>query len=124
MWNPAKNIKKNEAIALFMGAIYHRPDPHREWVYDFGNKRPTQWSSQLWEADQLEYHISWDWLMPVVERIQKDGKFVVTIIGTRCTILDVELNEGQGTDANDLLLSIWETVGDFCMKYSKETVNG
>lgn len=124
MWNPAKNLEKNKAIALFMGAKYHKPDPYREWVYDFGNNRPTQWSSQLWEAEQLEYHICWDWIMPVVERIQKDGKYVVTIMGTRCTVSNVNYTISYSSEGDDLLLSVWECVGDFCMKHSKETVNG
>jgi hypothetical protein len=36
-------------------------------------------------ASDLEYHRSWDWLMPVVERIESDERYDVDILqyGTR-----------------------------------------
>lgn len=60
---------KNNLIAEFMGAKQDSyPDSMPKWVNIFG----------IWEDNpKLEYHCSWDWLMPVVEKIAKE--FDVTI---------------------------------------------
>jgi hypothetical protein len=36
------------------------------------------------KADSLKYHSSWDWLMPVVKKLEKDHE--VMIYGTSCSI--------------------------------------
>lgn len=59
-----KNIEEkniligNQLIAEFMG--FERLESYKIW---FDNKGK--------EVHQLEFHISWDWLMPVVEKIKK-----------------------------------------------------
>ena len=39
------------------------------------------------DLSQMEYHISWNWLMPVVEKIESDERYDVDILqyGTRIT---------------------------------------
>lgn len=66
--------EKNEVIAKWMGAKYdpdwgrgRMPDPG-SWVYAMDN-RPTPHSCCNWTSETLEYHSSWDWLMPVVRKI-------------------------------------------------------
>jgi hypothetical protein len=54
----------NELIAEFMGVSRHRTEPHLFWC------QPYNCFTSL---DNLAYHSSWDWLMPVVERIAKAG---------------------------------------------------
>lgn len=57
-------IEKNRLIAEFMGAkvngpCVNYPQPH--------------FKIKLWSDTELEYHTSWDWLMPVVEKIESLG---------------------------------------------------
>jgi len=54
--------ESNKLIAEFMGVDIH------EFVMNGGKK---------WE-----YHSSWDWLMPVVEKIEELGSY--TVMGTKC----------------------------------------
>lgn len=61
-------LEKNKVIATFMGA---REDDFDEWGigWSFPQK---EWymPRQAPNADELRYHDSWDWLMPVVEKIE------------------------------------------------------
>lgn len=53
----------NELIALFMGM---KPCEcgGKEIHYRYGEKN---W--EVWMVEELKYHQSWDWIMPVVEKI-------------------------------------------------------
>ena len=61
------NIKDNKMIAEFMGMEFSKGQYYRT-IYNSGD-----WISQ----DELQYHTSWDWLIPVVDKIEsmrdKDG---------------------------------------------------
>jgi hypothetical protein len=67
-------MKNNKIIALFMGDI-NSLDAKVSF-----NKNCT--------VDELQYHKSWDWLMPVVEKIEQtnDGCTLVIIEDERCYI--------------------------------------
>ena len=54
-------INKNKLIAEFMGLKEHKGS------YYFINKE--EWIPDV----ELEYHKSWDWLMPVIEKIETRG---------------------------------------------------
>jgi hypothetical protein len=57
-------IEGNKLIAEFMGAFYSTSDqPNPYWVGVPDN-------GQYLGTHRLQYHSSWDWLMPVVERIE------------------------------------------------------
>lgn len=62
----------NEIIALFMGAKWKRriTDSFVGDVLEFSEGVPT-WHKPYWSSATLKYHTSWDWLMPVVEKIAK-----------------------------------------------------
>jgi len=51
-------MNQNKRIAEFMGLEFSKGEYYRP-IYNSGD-----WISQ----DQLQYHTSWDWLMPVVEK--------------------------------------------------------
>lgn len=80
----SKKVKKtdNELIAEFMGLKEHKGS------YYFINKE--EWIPDV----ELEYHKSWDWLMPVVEKIEnfifdENNSYNVTIGSTNyCVIQD------------------------------------
>jgi len=49
------------------------------------NKNPYISSADGYLEDDLEYHLSWDWLMPVVEKIESLG-YELIIAESRCKI--------------------------------------
>lgn len=54
-------MKDNKLIAEFMGIRYEE------------NKNSHESSWAYYEDCELEYHTSWDWLMPVVEKCYESG---------------------------------------------------
>ena len=70
----------NKLIAEFMGWKHHEDKSYDEY-----------------EMNNLKYHTSWDWLMPVVEKIESihsdfHGYFGVYICSNGCTIQATRLN--------------------------------
>ena len=61
------NDKDNKLIALFMGL---KQDPHNEYYLIDENKDVGY--EHIHESCFL-YDSSWDWLMPVIEKIENDG---------------------------------------------------
>lgn len=69
-------LESNKLIAEFMGA-----NPCKDWQgyngYNHEDWYHTQWSSRYqdnlelysYKYSDLKYHFSWEWLMPVVEKI-------------------------------------------------------
>ena len=72
-------IEGNKLIAAFMG--YNTDD---ERIVAFGTPY----------GEDLEYNSSWDWLMPVVERIECECFFSVIINEKSCQIIDTETKIG------------------------------
>jgi hypothetical protein len=72
-------IEENKMIAEFMGAKYYP----KASLFSF-KKWSDAWVFQRmlyigFSDNQLKFHSSWDWLMPVVEKIEKEGYgFTVT----------------------------------------------
>ena len=66
-----ENTENNKLIVEFMGAELDVSCAH----YDECEVDPTLIKNvnPLWRRyDEMEYHSSWDWLMPVVEKIKKN----------------------------------------------------
>ena len=76
-------MKNNKLIAEFqnMGVNVITIDDVRK------NKNPYISSADGYLENDLKYHISWDWLMPVVEKIESDERYDVDILqyGTKIT---------------------------------------
>ncbi len=62
-------IDGNKLIAQFMGAVWkYQEHPYNSYAWYFeANIRPTKHSSSWW--DEFLYHEEWNWLMPVIEKI-------------------------------------------------------
>jgi hypothetical protein len=58
-------MKTNQIIAEFMGVNVITLDDVRK------NKNPYFSSADGYLKDNLKYHTSWDWLMPVVDKIEQ-----------------------------------------------------
>ena len=69
-------MKDNKIIAEFMGLT----EPFE--LPQFGTIRPDGEFKTEFNTHQLKYHTSWDWLMPVVQKIRlEDLDFDVLEIG-------------------------------------------
>lgn len=131
-------IEGNKMIAVFMGAI-----PCKDWLdidgYEHKDWYHTQWSNRLQENlelysyrySQLEYHSSWDWLMPVVEKIESLDKLggIVTIQQGQCKITSRMLGDNSvyANKSNYMLMgakgklfSTYEAVVEFIKWYNTQ----
>lgn len=78
-----------------------------------------------WYINDIKFHSSWDWLMPVVEKIESLG-FTVSIYHNICKIeknIDYLTNEEYvqlRKDFNSKLDSVYQTVVEFIKKYNNE----
>jgi len=98
----------NELIAEFMGLqsknvpVYKYiddPNPVRKEVYLIGVKQ--------YSVDKLKYHTSWNWLMPVVEKIESLGYRVLIVTDE----VDIESNAKN---------SIQKSFGTYCPDGTKK----
>ena len=97
----------NKLIAEFMGCPYHMNDEDCEYY--------EVWHDELIPVDSLEYHTKWDWLMPVVEKIEKELGFDVIITLYSCMI-------GDTADGfrEDKISSTWWAIVKFITWYNKQ----
>lgn len=68
--NKEEIIEGNKLIALFMGATL--TEDKRDQEYMFEASPSPEYAAIYWRISQMKYHSSWDWLMPVVEKILKN----------------------------------------------------
>mgnify|MGYP001106965138 CR=1 FL=1 len=79
-------IKTNRMIAFFMGARNLQGMPHEVWLPVHGVNRID--TVDLGKGPILEYHKSWDWLLPVVVKLNdslrgsKNPNIPITVIPT------------------------------------------
>jgi hypothetical protein len=66
-----EQLDNNKIIARFVGKEHDK----RPSYYYFGEINAE--GNQHWKLDtDMEFHISWDWLMPVISKITKDEKYI------------------------------------------------
>ena len=106
-------IEGNRLIAEFCGAKLGK-DGKCEFVKIDTNKNGSKtllpdnykfphWTFAFSWINDLKYHSSWDWLMPVVEKIEsiKDdyhGKFQVFINSNQCVIQSINIFKKRKND--------------------------
>ena len=83
------DMEENKLIAEFMGDVFYKNTGH--WYNSEG-------CDIAWAEDELQYHTSWDWLMPVVDKInsikcKNNGYYGVEIYPNAVRIEDGDSNE-------------------------------
>src|ERR1044072_3730139 len=59
-------LKGNKLMAEFMGfTVFHKRYPRNHGI----GAPEAEWKDMI--VEKAKYHTSWDWLMPVVEKIEK-----------------------------------------------------
>ena len=115
----------NKLIAEFMGHTDVVIGTHyNEKRYPSGT---AVWSKKDHETYYHDYNISWDWLMPVVEKILNDNTSCCSYGAPhyfseqeewRFTMLDDQLNDQQG-EGDTMIDSTYKTVVKFITWYNK-----
>lgn len=117
-------IEGNRLIAEFVD--YEKEsfedEPIRYYVHNHlictEDINPWESSSEDWNSwlttEEMKFHSSWDWLMPVVEKIEKTGH-MVNICEDRCSI-DVEIDEFGTTKIE----AVWLAVVEFIKWYNQK----
>jgi len=116
-----KDLKINEAegnklIAKFMGLKPNPSDGGRTWGYEVIEMNGETYSPE-WTT--LKYHKSWDWLMPVVDKIEDMG-YYFTICRWTCSVSEEwkdETKHGISTDSK--INAVYKSVITFVNWYSR-----
>ena len=110
-------IEGNKLIAEFMDDIYTL---ERGNIINFLEKPSKFETSNSFEANELLYHSSFDWLMPVVEKIEGMG-IKVEIEGNGCDINRLNpfhpYNNGAACDSK--IESVWLALVEFIKWYNQ-----
>jgi hypothetical protein len=76
--------ENNKLIAEFMGMQKGHPDKDESrWENDWFEKLTIDgniFESGRRHSEPLGFHSSWDWLMPVVDKIESDERFDVNVL--------------------------------------------
>lgn len=109
--------ESNKLIAEFMGAELDGEDWHitgREWTVS--NKR---------YPGNLQYHTSWDWLMPVIEKIESHGCIVnISIcLGRMCNIIKPTASPLQIaiSESNSLIDAVYDAATQFIQWHNQQS---
>ena len=70
-----------------------------------------------------DYSKSWDWLMPVVEKINSTGRFEVNIGYGHCNITDGEDKLTLSLQGKSTFNAIYKAVVEFINYYNRENDN-
>ena len=109
-------MNNNKLIAEFMGIPSYKQGRYLMFEYADNNHRTEQ---------DLAYHTSWDWLMPVVEKIEEDDEIDVNILlnGTRIfkwrTDTDIVNNVAQ-ISFDKKIEHVYDAVVEFIKEYNDE----
>jgi hypothetical protein len=124
--------KRNEAIALFMGGKLSKPRNAMNAPYwKFASK--ATWSGNPEKIYTLYYNKLWDWLMPVVEKIESDkGKATLLYTnpwdyrGLHTFSIYKEMDENKDmrgriveSVSNSKIEAVFIAVSDFCLNQVK-----
>lgn len=121
-------VEGNKLIAEFMDGVF---DDKIKSLLVTPVKSPA--GNYVNWTDKLKYHSSWDWLMPVVEKIQNMG-FFVSILGdgrlpntkelptNYCNIFKDNFNleliiDGGNIPSKSKIDSVWQSIIQFIQWY-------
>lgn len=125
-------LDNNYNIAVFMGSKYSKDrlldiNDNQIFVPLHGVCRYDTIESG--KGKILEYHKSWDWLIPVIEKIEKQGCIIqVSFSGiTNCKITVGNFKEPiitvANTESQDSMKAIYTAVIEYIKWYNNEKTN-
>lgn len=107
-----QKIEGNTAIALFDGWDLHPEKSDLIWKSE----------STMRLISSCDYHDSWDWLMPVVEKIESLRFTSLVIADKRCSILNIDTGflADIKDEADTKIEAVWLAVVAFCKWYNEQ----
>ena len=119
-------MKDNKLIAEFMGMTYGDTNDDSVII------QMTSQGNEVVPIESMKYHISWDWLMPVVEKIEctktddednSDSFFNVMIEVFECNIngRDICICENGNTKLEATYRAVVEFIKDINKRLTDET---
>lgn len=102
----------------FMGyTVTERIDEYKVYVW----KNKTHYVVHECHREEGEYHTSWDWLMPVVEKIEKKKgvHFVISELG--CDIYSFGKHISNCREETKIL-TVWQAVVEFIKWYNQNKI--
>lgn len=110
-------LENNKLIANFMGVQIGK----ELYSYRVGVTKPLQ-------EKHLNYHKSWGWLMPVVEKIESENMMAtVVIICSKCQITLFDFDSvpkfAKTIETNDKLKATWLCVVDFVKWHNLQSMS-
>ena len=112
-----KTKSGNKQIAIFMGLSYCEKHQYEGWYEN------SEHNHRICDIDRLQYHLSWDWLMKAVEKIENcfDGEAEVQISDEVCSVRYPRLPMGQIYSVADTkILATWNAVVAFVIWYQTQ----
>lgn len=118
-----ETTENNKLIAEFMGMNYGDPNDNSVMT------QMTPQGNEVVRIDSMKYHTSWDWLMPVVQRIEctstdnkdnSDNFFNVTIEVFECNINGVDTSINISHNAQTKIKTTYNAVVEFIKEYNKQ----
>lgn len=100
-------------------------DMHDHYTTIEGNRLIAEFLG--WHLDpkrSLKYNSSWNWLMPVVEKINSSGEYDVIIFKTTCHINDPDAilfeTTYETSKKGSLIMDVWEVIVEFIQWYNNQ----
>ena len=122
-------LKGNKLIAKFMPNMVFIEPKNKDCKSYWRKLDADNLPMAEYIKDGLRYHSSWDWLMPVVEKIEKSGCIVEMSLslGGFCRIVWIG-RKGEGATSfnnqdNNLLNCTFQTVIEFIEYFNQHPIN-
>lgn len=116
----------NKLIAEFMGYKLRLPNGMKNKYWE---KKLGEETDVLCSENKLLYHSSWDWLMPVVSKIEEQGQSVSIFRGC-CDIRFDKVREGleepepiESGGGQQKIVSVWQSVVKYIQWYNTRKQN-
>lgn len=123
-------LEGNKLIAEFDGWQFGKLSGWLSGERELFYKKVNGEITETRKPESLEYHTSWDWLMPVVENIEslvddKVGHITVSIYGNGCEIVQYDYKaKAKSFDGRlSKLLNTWTAVIQFIQWYNNQGGN-
>lgn len=102
-----KHLAGNILIGRYMGVTMYYMEELGRFMYNVKSSVPAYLSN--WE--EMQFHSSYDWIMPVVIKLEMEQGFKIQICRKRVTVAtDFDQKELFYTKEEDKIISIWEAV--------------
>ena len=113
-----------KSIIEYMKFWYEKPDSlNNTYLFKISDKNTEfERKATICKAGNERFHFSFDWLIPVVEKIEDDG-YTVKIIATCCTITDIDdinIYYSYNVNSETKIEAIFTAVSNFLEYYNRK----